>query len=783
MNFLKELSDKTLLICSNDIKKIILKELNTKNKLFDIKFMTMEELISKLYFSYDQKAIYYLMDKYKLKCDIALMYLQNIIYVENKNYKSDKLNKLVMIKRELEEQNLLIIDLLFKNYLKTFNVVVYGYDYLNNFFKKSLNMIKSITNIKIIDKQVNNYIPSVYEFATMEEEIEYVAFKISELLEKGIDINKIKITNIKEDYNNTLKKIFKFYKIPINLNETTAIINTELGKFFIDNLDSDVNKQINSLKENFNNDEIINQIINICNKYIDFSNNDVVKELITYDLKNTFVKKEKYKNAVDIVNINTLFDDEYVFCINFNEGIIPDFLKDEEYITNNLKIELGLEKIYEINNNIKKSIINNIHSIKNLIITYKVADNKTTYYPSILIKELHLNVLFTNKEKIAYSQAYEKVKLAKKLDLFFKYGNKDDNLNILYNTFNDNLYCTYDNIFDGVEKKLIYDYIDSKIYLSYSSMNDYNECSFKYYLKNIVNLNIYEETFLIFIGNLFHHILEVCLLTDLDVNDEVRKYTKNKVLTNKEQFFIDNLKEELNFIVNTIKNQAEEILLNKYLLEQEIIVTKGNNLKVTFKGIIDKIIYNEDINKVAVLVDYKTGITDIDLNYVPYGLKMQLPIYLYLVKQKFSDVSVAGFYLQKVLFDKEIITEKGISNKWADGLKLFGYSNSDIIDKFDKNYDNSKLIKSLKMTKEKEFYKNAKVMNNEAMNKLVNSVEKQIEECIKKIENVDFSINPKKIGYGNNSFKSCSYCHFKDICFKKEKDYINLPEIRGDDND
>ena len=78
MNFLKDLKNNSLLICPNDIKNTILQELNKMKKLINIKFMTIEELIKKYYFDYDNKTILYLMNTYNINYDIALIYLKNI---------------------------------------------------------------------------------------------------------------------------------------------------------------------------------------------------------------------------------------------------------------------------------------------------------------------------------------------------------------------------------------------------------------------------------------------------------------------------------------------------------------------------------------------------------------------------------------------------------------------------------------------------------------------------------------------------------------------------------
>ena len=66
-------------------------------------------------------------------------------------------------------------------------------------------------------------------------------------------------------------------------------------------------------------------------------------------------------------------------------------------------------------------------------------------------------------------------------------------------------------------------------------------------------------------------------------------------------------------------------------------------------------------------------------------------------------------------------------------------------------------------------------MSNEEIEELINKTNGLIDEVIDNILEADFSINPKIID-GENV--SCTYCEYKDICFKNEKDitYIDREE-------
>ena len=194
-------------------------------------------------------------------------------------------------------------------------------------------------------------------------------------------------------------------------------------------------------------------------------------------------------------------------------------------------------------------------------------------------------------------------------------------------------------------------------------------------------------------------------------------------------------------------------------------------------GIIDKVLYKEedDITYLAV-IDYKTGNTNIKLDNMEYGIGMQLPIYLYLTSNmKFKNIEVVGFYLQKLLSTNLDNTKDYITAR-ENNLKLEGYSinNPSILSKFDKTYNDSKLIKSMKTSKN-GFYSYSKVLDKEEIDNIITSTDEMIDKVIDNILEADFSINPKVID-GENV--SCKFCEYRDICFRRENDivYINRNE-------
>ena len=73
MDFINNIEKETLIICNDCDKSILLK----RNKLINIKVMNMNEFITKYMYNYEEDAILYIMQKYNVKYEIALMYIKN----------------------------------------------------------------------------------------------------------------------------------------------------------------------------------------------------------------------------------------------------------------------------------------------------------------------------------------------------------------------------------------------------------------------------------------------------------------------------------------------------------------------------------------------------------------------------------------------------------------------------------------------------------------------------------------------------------------------------------
>lgn len=771
-----------IIIIHDRLKTSLLELLS--GKLINTKIITLSELKRNYYFDYDKKTIYYVSKKYDYVYDIAKSLVENLYYVND--VIDEKTKFLSELKLDLDNNGLLYKNELYKSFFKNKNVIVLGLKYIDKFYKNIFNELSEICNIEYMDLYDNSSVKELYSFDSEEDEISFVCTKICNLIKQGIDINHIKLTNVSENYYFNIVKYFKMFNIPINIDSISSINGSKLVKLFIDNYNSDINKSIDIVKDNIKTIEdeyVYESIVKVINNYSFCDDYNSVKEFIFEDLRNIKTKSIKLDNAVNIIDFkyDYVSENDYVFLLGFNEGIIPANHMDDDYLSDKIKTKIGISTSYELNESDVNLIRNNIRSINHLVVSYITHDlNGEVFISSSYSEELFKKCIY--QKEYNHSNSYNKSNLVIEMDDYNKYGSISDSLIVLNNNYKSFDYMSYSNRYTMIDNNEMYKYLGNKLSLSYTSMNSYYECAFKYYLSYVLKLNKYEDTFDTTIGNLFHKILSMCFSDEFDFesvwNSEIKNIKYD--FSSSELFFLNNLKSELSESIEIIKKQMNYTLIKNIVCEKEVKIKINDKLNITFEGKIDKLMY-DNVNgvNIVMIVDYKTGNSKIDINNSIYGLNLQLPIYMYLVLNSdiISNPRIGGLYLQNIVNTKNDVSKE-------ESLKLNGYTNSDesILSIIDKNYENSSLIKNMKTTSN-GLSSYAKILNDDEMMYLSNIVKNKINESSENILNSKFDINPKRI---KNTNISCAYCKYKDICNVREEDIIDLPykklDFGGEEN-
>ena len=357
-------NDNSIYIVPNSLKMKLLDILANSNKIYNITFISLEELEKHYFFDIKEDALLYLLDKTNENIDVLKLMLKSLYKIDiNKDYKETKLNNLKSLYLDIKDNNYLIFDKGYKEYLLTKNIFILGYSMLEPYQKEMLDSI----NTNYLDITSNLSIDTVYKYHSMKDEIISTALKIRELNSKGISYNKIYLAGIDNNYNYLLKTIFKMFDIPIYLKSTNKITSLISVKDYLKDKDINHIKDINIKSKIMKIESDLNYAKN--SKYYDI--------LLKDRLENTGLDSIELVESVKILNeaIEVPYlvsDDEYLFVLGFNQNHLPKIYKDEDYLSDNLKSKCNLNTSTIKNKLSKDSLVKVLGTIKNLTTSYKL---------------------------------------------------------------------------------------------------------------------------------------------------------------------------------------------------------------------------------------------------------------------------------------------------------------------------------------------------------------------------------------------------------------------------
>ncbi len=769
--------DDALVICTTAFKNNVLKKASEEGIFLNCKFMSLEEFIKNYFFDYDFKAVKYLTDNYDMEIDVAETYLNNLYFIENKKYNNEKLDILVKYKKELAENKLLFENPLFSSYLKKWEkIIVTGYGRLDKFYRDIFTELKA----EIIEFDLKEKEFEYHSFDTMEKEVQYLYNRISQLLEKKVDINNIYVMNAGSCYESYFNRYNEYFHFKIEQRNEDSFSSLTIVKKFIEILKGKDKLAINDFIVRNSESKHIATIVSIINKYVQI---EEYTDLIIDELKDTRIKNESYTNIVRRVNLFEPFNEnDYVFLLGFNDSC-PSLSVDTDYITDDIKYLAGLSNTEEKNNIKKHNVLSYLSNIDNLYLSYCKNSLMDNFNPSVLLEEMIVKERKNNAVGFAYSNKLNRYRLSKKLDQFSKYNFKDENLEKLYSTYQDNNYLQYDHSYKQINKEL-----DESLNLSYSQINNYFRCPFKYFIERKLKINDETSQFHLQLGNIFHEVLKKVFEDDMIdekvisclIDETIEKVISEQRYTESEKYFTRSLKEELLQDIEIIRKQHQKIGFENYEYEKEVKVPVTENIE--FKGIIDKLIHQKvDEERLIAVIDYKTGSEEFKEDKVEDGLSLQLPSYLYLASQIFKgeEKKYAGFYIQHLInSDNKYDGKKTIREKKIDSMKLDGKSNGDDklknIQAFDPDCQGSEFIKALTI-KDNRISGKKRGISNAEIEDLIALTERKIKEAGTAILQRDFPVSP----YDYN--EACKYCTYSDICYKRNSDYKKVENKEDDD--
>lgn len=768
--------DGSIVICPSSIKKELIKNKSVLNIIKDIKFMSKEELIKGFYFSYDINAIYYLHEKYGYEYSLCEEVIKNLYNISPIN---DKLKLLNNIYEDLCNNKLLITTPYFKYLFNNKKVYILGYSKRDIELLDIISKITSDFEYSVVEFSANKKL-ECFKFNDIEEEVIYVMARIGELVESGVSLNNIYFYSIPSEYKLILKKYFIFNNLILSTKSDLYIYDTPIFKEYLELLkDNSFVDAYSMLIQNIKYDpqDVLGAIVDLV---VEVTSLKIEKEkqieVLCYLASKKTLQNLEYKESIKEIDDSYILEDyEYCFMLGFSQSVYPVIVKDTEFYLDSEKVLLNRNTSIVKNEINEEKLIRFISNTKNLIITFKNKVDKTVYYPSVLIEKLGIVMEKKELNSIRYSKVFAEFEVSKYLDLNKLYG--VDNKWI--NTFT--IEELGFNIYDHNYKKIVSFDKNQQIELSYTQIDDFMKCPFKYYLKHILRVDEFIGSFKTEIGTLFHNILEESNTKEINL-DDYKEVIYNTFKTYKDRYFAEKVLPQVLKVVKKVKEFHNSTILDNISYEKELRM-KIDELS-TLMGRIDKFLI-DDASKLIAVVDYKTGKFEFDKDKVEFGLSLQLPIYALLLSEEYPDYLIAGVYIQKILQEKENL--KDIESYLMDGItindlniiKLIDPTLGNLEDEFGKKVPISQYIKGIKVKNDGALYKGVPVVDSSEFSCILQTTRKHVEYVINQIRNASFEISPLDVVEEKGD--ACTYCKFSDICNHDYKDKRRVSIKKGDE--
>ena len=635
-----------------------------------------------------------------------------------------------------------------------------------------------------IDKEL-----TIFHFENYDDEILEVVNHIAILLNKKVDPAKIVIHKVNKDYLNKLEEYLMIYKIDYIVEGEGSFFDVDIVKNFFHDLKNYEAMRLNKVLKDYLIDKKDNKIFSKIGKVLEpLIMLDLTINSITLDLiKDVFIHtiyQEEVTNAIKIENVlNHIYDDDtHIFIMNFSHGEIAHIYKDDTYLNDKIRKNLKLLTSFDKTQIEEKKILDCIHSYESIHLSYSTYCSSKIYMPSNLIKELakkrivnicdasiHIyHIVNEDMAKMRFFKAYALYRLYQKKTFDYLYG---------YTYFCDDLTKRYQSDFNATLDYLTLPTLFME--LSYTKLNDYFSCPFRFYLKYILNIEEkMEDNNSTFVGRMYHFVLEKVVAKryiDRRTKEEVLEnisvyicdFVKNQTyeIKDKLKFYLNKFSEELKIIVEIIMDFMDHSSFEVLGLEQKLEKQLDDYTVVV--GLIDKILKYQEY---YLVIDYKTNPVHPNWYALDVGLDLQLPLYLYLIKANDPNAKIAGSYLQSVFRTSLLKYEdKPLSKVMLEQLKYVGYTlqDRDVILAIDTNALNGSGSLPKQIVFNKGFYKNflKKSFTQTQFDAIILYVEKLIFEANKKIRKGLFPILPLT---DEKNESVCRYCRLKDLCYRNE---------------
>lgn len=494
-------------------------------------------------------------------------------------------------------------------------------------------------------------------------------------------------------------------------------------------------------------------------------------KLLQYGADRKRVAPHPYKDGINLVSLDEATPYlEHLYVIGFNAPAFPPASKDDGLLSTAEKEAMGINTAL-VNNAMAASLVRTLlRSGQDRYISLVDKnglgeDDKPPFRPYVMeqepIREERVLPLDQSGSPCSYSKAETEFLSARAKDNLRLYREQSEEQ--AYYSDAELNYCGYDNSFTGASFP-----IPKPLELSYSSLDEYLNCPFRFYLNKFLLTNNHEYSFSSAFGTLFHFAVQIeqggtidwsavaaradelfgSRLLDRSIALEKAKYAE--ILVKRHDEFID--KSEFG---KSVKREAPVL----HRLSDDLLI----------KGRIDEACFSSDR---VIIVDFKTGSASFSYNEALKKRNLQLPTYLLMARELFDGYQPVGAF---------IVSVKGFGLGCDDPFKLDGIFLDDedtmiALDPALQPSSASHYVEGLKRKKDGDYGLSSKRIGEAELKKLADTALEAFKEVGRDVYDREFPIAPKRA----KGRTPCKLCGLRDVCFLKDEQIV---EDENDDSD
>jgi len=606
------------------------------------------------------------------------------------------------------------------------------------------------------------------------EQVHAVIASVDELLEARVDIDQIVIVNPKSSDLWLLQKEAGFYGFDVQYRSSVSLdSHPEVIRFRREMDQMKVSGALESWKKRLSSSfqpdlRIYESVVEIIDEYgIEAIEHD--RKLLIFELDTRIIPEPTFSHAVQIILPEDAFSDPLVhyLVMNYAEQEFPVLKRDDDYLTDSEKLELGLRTSIQENarimNDLKIKLLASDH-----VALFRAKQSagknlrKSDLLDSSMLEERDYS---PSAAFVSRARAYDYLSYAKADYEWRHYGIMTGEYPILRRTFSPVHYLT-DFQFKGLEPETQERLIAKGFNFSATNLERFNTCRFRFMLDFLIKIIPNETSDSLFLGNLAHDILSKALNGGIDVTGLAADYRKrhNIVLTPKMELLTQLFLNRLKVVIEYLKQIDEGSKFVDFGFETDYNHRLTEFPAFGMRGKIDriKVLHEKDQTHVAV-IDFKTGSKKFNFADYEKGIDIQPLFYLNLLQKcVFKDAfSPFGFYYQPVNVKR--LNKDSAGNELEKSLKLDGITieNKTLVDAFSVN-DN---LRGVKINSSGEFRKTDRIVGKETLLAMIQSVDGWIKEAVERMRKGDYRISPLSGSSEYDDSPSCQYCDHANICY------------------